>query len=187
MAQSMWNKSAATMVAVWGGGTAASARRCGILMPGLPPLTDGGSADRRASLTSSPWIRRQPHEVFWVASRPINAVASALIGGSAGRLRVCPFPGDQGGEHGTVSPVRPRVRDLPPQHRDFMPQHEDLRVLRGDTHRYVRALARGPIPQAWWSSIAVMNSSARPRATWRSGLRRQQVGHGGSAVSGRRP
>jgi len=29
----------------------------------------------------------------------------------------------QSGEHGTVSPVRPRARDLPPQHRDLMPQN----------------------------------------------------------------
>ena len=37
----------------------------------------------------------------------------------------------QGGEHGTVSPVRPRPRDLPAQDRDLMPQHEDLRILSG--------------------------------------------------------
>jgi hypothetical protein len=36
----------------------------------------------------------------------------------------------QGGEHGTVSPVRPRARDLPAQDRDLMAQHEDLRILR---------------------------------------------------------
>ena len=35
----------------------------------------------------------------------------------------------QGGEHGAVSPVRPRTGDLPPQDRDLVPQHEDLRIL----------------------------------------------------------
>jgi len=44
----------------------------------------------------------------------------------------------QGGEHGTVSPVRPRARDLPSQHRDLMPQHEDLRVLRSVAARQQR-------------------------------------------------
>jgi len=35
----------------------------------------------------------------------------------------------QRGEHGTVSPPRPRSGDLTPQHRDVVPQHQDLRVL----------------------------------------------------------
>jgi hypothetical protein len=41
----------------------------------------------------------------------------------------------QGGDHGTVSPVRPRARNLPPQDRYLMPQHQDLRVLSGVTPR----------------------------------------------------
>jgi hypothetical protein len=36
----------------------------------------------------------------------------------------------QGGEHGTVSPVRPGKYDLPTQDSDLVPQHEDLRILR---------------------------------------------------------
>ncbi len=39
----------------------------------------------------------------------------------------------QGSEHGAVSPVRPRTRDLTPQHRDLVPQDQDLRVLGGIT------------------------------------------------------
>jgi len=41
-------------------------------------------------------------------------------------------PGHQPGqsrEHGTVSPVRPRARDLPRQHRDLVPQYQDLCFL----------------------------------------------------------
>ena len=37
----------------------------------------------------------------------------------------------QGGQHGTVSPVRLRPRGLPAQDRGLMPQHEDLRILSG--------------------------------------------------------
>jgi hypothetical protein len=37
----------------------------------------------------------------------------------------------QGGEHGTISPVGPRVRYLTPQHRDLMPEDQDLHVLDG--------------------------------------------------------
>jgi hypothetical protein len=44
----------------------------------------------------------------------------------------------QGREHGTVSPVRPRARDLPTQHRDLVPQHQDLRVLGSITARQKR-------------------------------------------------
>ena len=39
----------------------------------------------------------------------------------------------QGSEHGPVSPVRPRRRDLTPQHCDLVPQDQDLRVLSGIT------------------------------------------------------
>ena len=39
----------------------------------------------------------------------------------------------QGGEHGTISPIRPRTRYLTPQHRGLMPQDQDLRVLGGIT------------------------------------------------------
>ncbi len=35
----------------------------------------------------------------------------------------------QGGEYGTVSPVRPRAGHLPPQHRDFVTEDQDLHVL----------------------------------------------------------
>jgi hypothetical protein len=41
----------------------------------------------------------------------------------------------QGGEHGAVSPVRPRPGQLPAQHRDLVLQHEDLRVFGGVTAR----------------------------------------------------
>ena len=62
--------------------------------------------------------------------------------GSRGHDPVQPtVPGQQprqGGEHGTVSPVRPRARDLPTQHRDLVPQHQDLRVLRSVTTRQQR-------------------------------------------------
>ncbi|HEX7164067.1 MAG TPA: hypothetical protein VF223_22860 [Trebonia sp.] len=37
----------------------------------------------------------------------------------------------QGREHGAVSPVRSRARDLPPQDRDLVAQDQDLRVLGG--------------------------------------------------------
>jgi len=52
----------------------------------------------------------------------------------------------QGGEHGTVSPVRPRTRDLPAQHRHFVPQHEDLRVLGGVTCAPRAPASRTPGP-----------------------------------------
>lgn len=39
----------------------------------------------------------------------------------------------QGGEHGTVRPVRRRARDLPAQDRDLMTQQENLRILRSVT------------------------------------------------------
>ena len=48
----------------------------------------------------------------------------------------------QGGEHGTVSPVRPRARDLPPRHRHLMPQHEDLRVLSSASQPDTRTMNR---------------------------------------------
>ena len=50
----------------------------------------------------------------------------------------------QGGEHGTVSPVRPRAHDLPPHDRDLMPEDEDLRVLGGVTARQQREPAEHP-------------------------------------------
>ena len=50
----------------------------------------------------------------------------------------------QGGEHGTVSPVRPRAGDLSAQHRHLMPQHEDLRVLGSVTARQQRQPAEYP-------------------------------------------
>jgi hypothetical protein len=37
----------------------------------------------------------------------------------------------QRGEHRTVSPVRPRARDLPPQYRNLVAQDQDLYVLGG--------------------------------------------------------
>jgi len=49
-----------------------------------------------------------------------------------------------GSKHGTVSPVRPRARDLPTQDRDLMPQHEDLRILRGVTQRQEHQPAEHP-------------------------------------------
>ena len=59
--------------------------------------------------------------------------------GSRGHDPVQPqAPGQQphqGGEYGTVSPVRPGARDLPAQDSDLMPQHEDLRVYRFITRR----------------------------------------------------
>ena len=62
--------------------------------------------------------------------------------GSRGHDPVQPkMPGQQphqSREHGTVSPVRLRARDLPAQHRDFVPQHQDLRVLGGVTARQER-------------------------------------------------
>jgi hypothetical protein len=44
----------------------------------------------------------------------------------------------QRGEHGTVSPVRPRAGDLTAQDSDLVPQHEDLRILRGIAPRLQR-------------------------------------------------
>ena len=41
----------------------------------------------------------------------------------------------QGGDHGTISPARPRARDLTAQHRDLMPEHKDLRLLSGAAPR----------------------------------------------------
>jgi hypothetical protein len=35
----------------------------------------------------------------------------------------------QGGEYGTVGPVRLRRGDLTAQHSDLMPKHQDLRIL----------------------------------------------------------
>jgi hypothetical protein len=48
----------------------------------------------------------------------------------------------QGGEHGTVSPVRLGARGLPPQDGDLMAQHEDLRILRGVAPRQQRQPAK---------------------------------------------
>jgi hypothetical protein len=50
----------------------------------------------------------------------------------------------QGREDGTVSPVRPRARDLPAQHSDLVPQHQDLRVFGGVTARQQRQPAEHP-------------------------------------------
>ena len=50
----------------------------------------------------------------------------------------------QGGEHGTVSPVRPRAGDCRRKHRDVMAQHEDLRVLRGVAARQQHQPAEHP-------------------------------------------
>jgi hypothetical protein len=50
----------------------------------------------------------------------------------------------QRGEHGTVSPVRPRARGLTPQHRDLMPQDQDLRILSGVTARQEHRPAEHP-------------------------------------------
>jgi hypothetical protein len=47
-------------------------------------------------------------------------------------------------DHGTVSPVRPRARNLPPQDRNLMPEHEDLRVLRGVIPRQEHQPAEHP-------------------------------------------
>jgi hypothetical protein len=43
---------------------------------------------RWPSLSSSPWIRWYPHEVFSVASRSMSAVISVLTGGQPVRLRL---------------------------------------------------------------------------------------------------
>jgi hypothetical protein len=50
----------------------------------------------------------------------------------------------QGRERRTVSPVRPRARDLPTQDRDLVPQYEDLRILRGVIPRQEHQPARHP-------------------------------------------
>ena len=50
---------------------------------------------------------------------------------SATRIPVTDPATEQGREHGTVSPVRPRARDLPTQ-------HQDLRFLGGVTARQER-------------------------------------------------
>jgi hypothetical protein len=50
----------------------------------------------------------------------------------------------QRGEHGTVSPVRPRARGLTSQHRDLMPEDQDLRVLSGVTARQEHQPAEHP-------------------------------------------
>ena len=69
------------------------------------------------------------------AARPVRVRIRAK---GAKTARLAP-PGlerrGQGGDHGTVSPVRPRAGDPPLQHRDLMPQHGDLRVLSGITPR----------------------------------------------------
>jgi hypothetical protein len=44
----------------------------------------------------------------------------------------------QGGEHGTVSPVRFRAGDLPAQHRDLVPEDQDLCGLGGVASRQER-------------------------------------------------
>jgi hypothetical protein len=50
----------------------------------------------------------------------------------------------QGREHGAVSPVRSRARDLPPQDRDLMAQDQYLRVLGGVAARQQRQPAERP-------------------------------------------
>jgi hypothetical protein len=50
----------------------------------------------------------------------------------------------QGGEHGTVSPVRFRAGDLPTQDRDLVPEHKNLRVLRGFIPRQEHQPAERP-------------------------------------------
>jgi hypothetical protein len=50
----------------------------------------------------------------------------------------------QGGEHGTVSPVRPGAGDLAVQDSDLVPQREDLRILRGIAPRQQRQPAEHP-------------------------------------------
>jgi hypothetical protein len=50
----------------------------------------------------------------------------------------------QGGEHGTVSPVRPRPGNLTTQHRDLMPEHQDLGVLGSVASRKERQPAERP-------------------------------------------
>jgi hypothetical protein len=50
----------------------------------------------------------------------------------------------QDDEHGAVSPVRSRPRDLPTQDRDLMAQHQDLGVLDAVTARQQRQPAEHP-------------------------------------------
>jgi hypothetical protein len=50
----------------------------------------------------------------------------------------------QGGEHGTVSPVRPGAGDLPAQDSDLVPQREYLYILRGIASRQQRQPAEHP-------------------------------------------
>ena len=87
-------------------------------------------ADRRAA-----WPRR-------ISPLAGDQTAVPCQQGSGGHDPVQPqAPGQQpgqGGEHGTVSPVRPRARDLTVQDSDLMPQYEDLRVLDGVTARQQR-------------------------------------------------
>nr|WP_251983021.1 hypothetical protein [Streptomyces violaceusniger] len=37
----------------------------------------------------------------------------------------------ESGEHGTISPRKPRPLDLPAKHSDLMTKHEDLSIVRG--------------------------------------------------------
>jgi hypothetical protein len=50
----------------------------------------------------------------------------------------------QGGEHSTVSPVRPWAGNLPAQDSDLVPQREYLCILRGIASRQQRQPAEHP-------------------------------------------
>jgi hypothetical protein len=89
------------------------------------------SLHERAHLGRDRWPSRRA----WIGPFPLD---QAPVPGQRGPRRHDPVqpqaPGQdpgQGGQHGTVSPVRPWPGALPPQDRDLMPQYEDLRVLRG--------------------------------------------------------
>jgi hypothetical protein len=63
----------------------------------------------------------------------------------------------QGGEHGAVSPVRPRAGDLTSQHRDLVPEDQDHHVLCGVTpsqeHQSAEWEAAPREPVAWMPAL----------------------------------
>jgi hypothetical protein len=113
------------------------------------------SPTRCPSPISSPWMRLYPQRGFCRASCSTSARTPAGTGGRPGAPGIGPFlphqapvsgqqgawhhdpvqpqaPGQQpgeGGDHGTVSPVRSRARHLTPQRGDLTPEDQDLHVL----------------------------------------------------------
>ena len=161
-AQSTWKKSAASMVAAWACRNCrhvVSVRRFGAggICRALRIRRIVDALTRWPSLSSSPWIRWYPHEVFSAASRSISAVISALTGGRPFAIRAGPLlcdraavppqdgarrdqpvrpqrsgqVPDQRGEDSAVDPVQPGPGMGSAQHGDLMPQHEELGVLGG--------------------------------------------------------